>query len=117
MVIGLQVTETYEPNQVKRGKFMKICGTCGSTELLAIAHAKALGLLQELQHGIYTCCQIARWADEQWLAWFEATNEDGKSVEKGTKGPDFTEAETVFVPVRRRQCQVHCFRDPDDLSR
>ncbi|MBV8865836.1 MAG: hypothetical protein JO210_10625 [Acidobacteriaceae bacterium] len=95
---------------------MNICSTCGCTKSLALAHAKALGLLQELQHGIYNCCQIATWADEQWLAWFEATNEDDKSVEKVTKGPDFTEAETVLVPVRGRQCQVH-FRDPDGLSR
>jgi hypothetical protein len=39
-----------------------------------------LGLVRELQRGIYTCCQIVAWADEQWLAWAEAARQDGKSL-------------------------------------
>jgi hypothetical protein len=41
-----------------------VCRTCGSTESQAIADARALGLLKELQNGIYTCCRIVAWADE-----------------------------------------------------
>jgi hypothetical protein len=62
-----------------------MCRTCGCTESLAVAHAKTLGLLQELQSGIYTCCQIAEWADEQWSAWFEATEEANKCAAQITK--------------------------------
>jgi hypothetical protein len=54
------------------------CRLCGCTEADSIADAKTLGLEEELQKGVYTCCQIAAWAHEQWLAWFEATNEDAR---------------------------------------
>jgi hypothetical protein len=36
---------------------------------------------------VYTCCQIAKWANEQWLAWFEATQEDSKVVDDVTSRP------------------------------
>ena len=49
------------------------CRLCGCTEADSIADAKTLGLEEELQNGVYTCCQIAAWAHEQPLAWFEAT--------------------------------------------
>ena len=91
------------------------CKTCGRTESQAIADAKSLGLLQELQSGIHTCCQIAEWADEQASAWFEATREDGKPTHEVTELEP--EAEAVLVRVRRRPVQVPWFRDPDDLSR
>ena len=55
------------------------CMNCGRTESQITADAKTLGLLQEFQSGVYTCCQIADWADEQWLAWFEATQQDNKA--------------------------------------
>jgi len=54
------------------------CRLCGCTEVDSIADAKTLGLEEELQNGVYTCCQIAAWAHEQWLAWFEETKEDAK---------------------------------------
>ena len=52
------------------------CKNCGCTESQAVADAKTLGLQEEFQRGIYTCCQIAGWAHEQWSAWFEATQQD-----------------------------------------
>jgi hypothetical protein len=51
---------------------------CGHTESQVVADARALGLLEEFQCGVDTCCQIAAWADEQSLAWFEATTEDSR---------------------------------------
>lgn len=79
-----------------------MCSVCGYTESRAIAHAKTLGLQQELESGLYTCCQIARWADEQWLAWLDAAQEDltraDRVVAAGLEGP-----EDVFVYVRLRQ--------------
>jgi hypothetical protein len=90
--------------------------TCGHTELEAIADAKTLGLLQEFQSGIYTCCQIAEWAAEQSLAWFEATcdcrNPDGDA----TTLLESDEKESVLVPVRTRRPQVPWFRGPDHLG-
>ena len=58
-----------------------ICRVCGCTEAQAIADARTLGFQRELQSGFYTCCQIATWADEQWLAWLEAADQDGKSAD------------------------------------
>jgi hypothetical protein len=63
----------------------EICRTCGSTEAQIVDDARTLGLLKELQNGIYTCCQIVVWADEQWLAWVEAAEEDGKAVDDVTR--------------------------------
>jgi hypothetical protein len=71
------------------------CTKCGRAEPQIKADAKTLGLLQELESGVYTCCQISQWTDEQWLAWFRATQED----QEGTIGPEFSEAElTCFCP-------------------
>jgi len=50
---------------------------------------------------MYACCQIVAWADEQWLAWVEAAEEDGKVVDDVTRPLEFAEAETIVVPVRR----------------
>jgi len=93
-----------------------ICRICGSTESQAIADARTLGLEQELQSGIYTCCQIAEWADEQCLAWFEASQEDDKRVNDVTRRIELSEAEAVLVPVRLRRPRVPWYRSPDDLS-
>lgn len=91
------------------------CTTCGRTESQAIADARSLGLQQALQSGIYTCCQITEWADEQALAWFEATHEDGMPTRDVTELA--SQAEAVLVRVRPRRVQVPWFRNPDDLSR
>ena len=91
------------------------CTTCGRTESQAIADARSLGLQEELQSGIYTCCQVAEWADEQALAWFEATHEDGRPTRDVTELEP--EPEAALVRVRPRRIQVPWFRNPDDLSR
>ena len=75
------------------------CTTCVRTESQAIADARALGLQQEFESGIYTCCQIVAWADEQVLAWFQATHEDRWAKHDLTELA--SEAETVLVPLRR----------------
>jgi hypothetical protein len=59
-----------------------ICAVCGRTETEAIAEAKAVGLQQQFQAGIYSCCQIARWADEQ--AWACSTS-SGVYDPRGTR--------------------------------
>ena len=58
-----------------------LCSSCGSTASQILADATTLGLKRELQNGVYNCCQIVEWADEQWLAWAEAAEEDGKSAD------------------------------------
>jgi hypothetical protein len=65
-----------------------ICMTCGSTESQALIDARALGFEEELQNGVYTCCQIVTWADEQWLVWLEAARQDLKSANKVTRPPE-----------------------------
>ncbi|HTF68586.1 MAG TPA: hypothetical protein VK638_38500 [Edaphobacter sp.] len=79
----------------------EICRSCLSTEFQIVGDARTLGLLKELQSGIYTCCQIVVWADEQWLAWVQAAEEDGKAVDDVTRPLESAEGETVVVPVRR----------------
>ena len=97
------------------------CGNCGRTPLEAIAEAKTLGLELEIQGGLYTCCQIADWADEQLTAWLDATCDDGKShVEKAAtlyEPIDHVElGETeIFVHVRARRPRVPWFRHPNEL--
>jgi hypothetical protein len=93
------------------------CTKCRRTKSQITADARSLGLLEELQSGVYTCCEISQWADEQWLAWFEATQEDGKVLEDVTIRPEFTETNVVLVPVRLRRQQVPWYRHPDDLRR
>jgi hypothetical protein len=83
-----------------------ICRICGSTESQTIADARTLGLLRELQGGMYSCCQIVAWADEQWLAWLEAAEEDGKLVEEVTRPLEAPEVEPMVV-------RVHLRRPPD----
>lgn len=82
------------------------CTKCGRTESQIISDARSLGLLEELQSGVYTCCEISQWADEQWLAWFEATQEDGKPLDAVPMRPEFTDTNVVLVPVRLRRQQV-----------
>jgi hypothetical protein len=76
-----------------------ICRTCGSTRVQALADARTLGMQKELQRGIYTCCQIVEWADEQWLAWAEAAEQDGKSADDVTMPLEFHEPEAVIDPI------------------
>jgi hypothetical protein len=92
------------------------CKVCGYNESQVIADAKALGLQQEFERGIYSCCQITEWADEQWLAWFEAIQADEERLDRLTLPPEPGQAENVFVPARLRRPQVPWYRNPDDLS-
>ena len=93
------------------------CTNCGRTGSQIAADARTLGLLQEFQSGVYSCCQIAAWADEQWLAWFDATQEDSRLVDNvtGRAQVDDSDRESVFVPVRLRRQQVPWYRNPDHL--
>jgi hypothetical protein len=88
------------------------CTKCGGRESQITADAKTLGLLQEFQSGVYSCCQIVAWADEQWLAWFEATKEDSRLLDNVTGRPqvDDSDIEGVLVPVRLRRRQVPWYR-------
>jgi hypothetical protein len=61
-----------------------------------------LGFRDEFESGDYTCCQVVAWADEQWLAWSEAAEEDGKSGEEATTPLEIAES-AAFVPVRLRE--------------
>jgi hypothetical protein len=91
------------------------CESCGRSASQVLTDAKALGLHQELQSGIYTCCQISQWADEQWSAWFQATGEDAIPADEMIKPPDFSATEPVLVHVRFRRPQVPWRRNTDDL--
>ena len=86
-----------------------ICKLCGCTESDSIADAKTLGLQEEFETGVYTCCQIAAWAHEQWVAWFEAANEHANRGSDTAANADCAEEDTVLVPVRFR-CPVPWFR-------
>jgi hypothetical protein len=66
-----------------------------------MADARTLGLQRELQNGFYNCCQITAWADEQWLAWLEAADQDGKSADDVTRPLEWDDAEAVVVPIVR----------------
>lgn len=92
------------------------CTTCGRTGSQAIADARSVGLLQEFQRGIYTCCQVAEWADEQTLAWFEATREDCNPDHESANVLEFDETEALLVRVRARRPQVPWYKNPEDLS-
>jgi hypothetical protein len=78
-----------------------VCRYCGCKPSQARADAKTLGLQEEFQRGLYTCCQVVAWADEQWLAWVEAAEADGSPVEQATQPLEYADPELVFVPVRR----------------
>ena len=80
---------------------MTICRQCGCTASQAAADASVLGFQDEYQAGVYSCCQVVAWADEQWLAWAEAASEDGKSEEDATKPLEVMESSGV-VPIRLR---------------
>jgi hypothetical protein len=91
------------------------CMNCGRSASQAVADAKSLGLLEEFQNGIYTCCQVSDWADEQWLAWFEATQQDGRRMDALTSR-SLDESDAVPAPVRFRMPQVPWYRNPDELG-
>jgi hypothetical protein len=87
-----------------------ICRLCGCTESQAIADAGTLGLQREFQNGLYTCCQIAMWTDEQWLAWVEAALEDGKSADDVTRLLK-CEGTEIVAPIVIQHMRNHGFLD------
>lgn len=92
------------------------CTSCGRTEPQAIAEARVVGLMEEFLKGMYTCCQVAQWADEQLVAWYQATHEDGVPAGIVTEMLE-SQAEPVLIRVRRIEVQVPWYRNPDDLSK
>lgn len=90
------------------------CKNCGCTESHVRADARTLGVQQEFESGVYTCCQIADWAQEQWLACVEATQQDARRADEVVKWPEHDDAEAMFVPVRFRR-PVPWFRTPDGM--
>jgi hypothetical protein len=91
------------------------CMNCGRTQSQVIADAKTLGLLQEFEGGLYSCCQIMEWADEQCRAWFEALAQDGKLADDRTTGHDVDDSDIMLVPVHLRRKQVPWYRNHEDL--
>jgi hypothetical protein len=92
-----------------------ICVVCGRTESEAIADANALGLRQEFQVGIYTCCQIAEWANEQAAAWFEALAQDFNWADE--PAAQLTrEPQPVFARPRPSRSRVPWYRMPNDQA-
>jgi len=80
-------------------KRMLICANCGSTRSQATADSRALGLQSEFEGGSYHCCQIVAWADEQWLAWSEAAQADGHSMQEATKPLEISANDPELQPV------------------
>jgi hypothetical protein len=78
-----------------------VCRRCRCNEAAA-ADARTVGLLDEFLAGIYTCCQVVHWADEQWLAWQEAGGQDRKVPEEVAR-PLEVEPDALFVPVLVRK--------------
>jgi hypothetical protein len=71
---------------------------CGRAESEKVAERRSD--CTKLQSGVYTRCQIAAWADEQWLASSEATSEDASRSDGLTCGASELPAETALVPAR-----------------
>jgi hypothetical protein len=88
------------------------CTQCGRTESEVTADARTLGLLPEFQCRVYSCCEIVEWADEQSLAWVEATAEDNRLIDNMTGWPEVADSDIdgVLVPVRLRRRQVPWYR-------
>ncbi len=91
-----------------------VCRNCGCSECLTIANAQALGLEQEFRSAVYSCCQLAEWADEQRIAWFAASRDDAASAAEVATDAASADAELVLMPVRLRRPQVPWFRYPED---
>ena len=93
----------------------KRCTICDRSDAQVIADARVLGLLQEFQCGVYTCCQISEWADEQWVAWTKAARQDAsESEELDRRRLIDSAAEPALVPIRLRRPQVPWYRSSDE---
>jgi hypothetical protein len=81
----------------------EVCRYCGCRPSQVVGGARTLGLEEELERGIYTCCQIVAWADEQWLAWAQAAEEDKKVVADLVKPLEYADQQMVLVPIRKQR--------------
>jgi hypothetical protein len=81
----------------------RICTVCGYSESRVIADARALGFEEGFLSGSYSCCQIARWAGEQWLAWLQAIREDAEAASASNSAVDSVDPEAALVYVRKRR--------------
>ena len=86
---------------------MNVCRVCGCTELQVRTAARVLGFNDEFERGLYSCCQLVAWADEQWRAWIGAASKGGKLVDGVRKPLELNEAELepILVRVRKRRQQ------------
>ncbi|MBV8811697.1 MAG: hypothetical protein JO033_23765 [Acidobacteriaceae bacterium] len=82
-----------------------LCRQCGCNQAQAAADARALGFEEEFASGIYTCCQVVHWADEQRLAWLNAAKQDGKIAEDVMRRLGLSEPAGEFVHLRSRRRQ------------
>lgn len=79
---------------------------CGCNQAQAAAKARVLGFEEEFASGIYTCCQVGQWADEQRLAWLSVAEQDGKMPEEDVARPlEISERAREYVHVRSRKPQ------------
>ena len=85
-----------------QGRMSGVCDSCKCNHLQARLYARTLDFEDEFLGGMYSCCQVVEWSEEQWLAWREAAREDGKTIEELTP-PESEEAEKVFVKAPRRR--------------
>jgi hypothetical protein len=81
----------------------RICTVCGYSESRVIGEARALGLEEGFAERLYSCCQIARWADEQWLAWLQAIREEAEAASARNSAVDSVDPEAALVYVRKRR--------------
>jgi hypothetical protein len=80
-----------------------ICTLCGYGEFRVIADARVLGLEEGFRSGSYSCCQIAQWAEEQWLAWLQAIREDADAASARNNAVDSVDPESALIYVRKRR--------------
>ena len=86
---------------------MNVCRVGECTKLQVRTAARVLGFNDEFERGLYSCCQLIAWADEQWRAWIGAASQDGKLVDRARRPLELNEAESepILVRVRKQRQQ------------
>ncbi|MBV8073744.1 MAG: hypothetical protein JO270_27875 [Acidobacteriaceae bacterium] len=72
-----------------------------------MAEAEALGFQDEFRDGLYSCCEIVQWAEEQWRAWLDAAKEDAQNGRE-VKRPGGGDPEELFLRTRVRRPNDQC---------
>ncbi len=80
-----------------------VCNSCGCDRAQAVLYARAIDFEAEFLAGLYDCCQVVQWSEEQWLAWREAACEDGKTIDEVMPALGSEEPEKAFVKVQIRR--------------